>query len=61
MPPSSAAPATTTSTGLALRVVMLDVDFDVHEPPELLEHLRVLARRLERAAGAVGSTGGPGP
>jgi predicted DNA-binding transcriptional regulator YafY len=35
---------------LALRVAMLGVDFDVHEPPELAEHLLLLARRLERAA-----------
>jgi len=35
---------------LALRVAMLGVDFDVHEPPELVEHLRVLGRRLGRAA-----------
>ena len=35
---------------LALRVAMLDVDFEVHEPPELVEHLRALAVRLERAA-----------
>jgi predicted DNA-binding transcriptional regulator YafY len=34
---------------LALRVAMLGVDFEVHEPPELIEHLRVLASRLERA------------
>jgi predicted DNA-binding transcriptional regulator YafY len=34
---------------LAARVAMLGVDFDVHEPPELVEHLRVLAIRLERA------------
>jgi predicted DNA-binding transcriptional regulator YafY len=36
---------------LALRIAMLDVDFDAHEPPELAEHLRALARRLARAAG----------
>jgi predicted DNA-binding transcriptional regulator YafY len=36
---------------LALRIAMLGVDFDVHEPPELLDHLRTLARRLGRAAG----------
>jgi predicted DNA-binding transcriptional regulator YafY len=35
---------------LALRVAMLGVDFEVHEPPELLDHLRELAARLERAA-----------
>jgi predicted DNA-binding transcriptional regulator YafY len=34
---------------LALRVAMLGVDFEVHEPPELVEHLRALAERLERA------------
>jgi predicted DNA-binding transcriptional regulator YafY len=35
---------------LALRVAMLGVDFEVHEPPELVEHVRVVARRLRRAA-----------
>jgi predicted DNA-binding transcriptional regulator YafY len=35
---------------LAVRVAMLGVDFHVHEPPELAEHLLGLARRLERAA-----------
>jgi predicted DNA-binding transcriptional regulator YafY len=34
---------------LALRVAMLPVDFEVHEPPELIEHLRTLTSRLERA------------
>jgi len=41
---------------LALRVAMLGVDFEVHEPPELVEHPRALvehpralAERLERA------------
>jgi predicted DNA-binding transcriptional regulator YafY len=37
---------------LALRVAMLGVDFEVHEPPELVEQLRMLASRLERATGA---------
>jgi predicted DNA-binding transcriptional regulator YafY len=36
---------------LALRVAMLGVDFEVHEPPELADHLRALAERLERASG----------
>lgn len=36
---------------LALRVAMLGVDFEVREPPELLEHVRALALRLRRAAG----------
>jgi predicted DNA-binding transcriptional regulator YafY len=35
---------------LALRIAMLGVDFEVHEPPELVEHLRALALRLRRAA-----------
>ena len=34
---------------LALRVAMLRVDFEVHEPPELIEHLQALAVRLRRA------------
>ena len=37
---------------LAVRIAMLDVDFEVHEPPELVEHLRSLAGRFSRAAGA---------
>ena len=36
---------------LALRIAMLGVDVDVHEPPELVAQLKVLARRLRRAAG----------
>ena len=35
---------------LALRVIMLRVDFELHEPPELAERLRALAARLERGA-----------
>jgi predicted DNA-binding transcriptional regulator YafY len=35
---------------LALRIAMLGVDFEVHEPPELVDHLRALASRLSRAA-----------
>jgi predicted DNA-binding transcriptional regulator YafY len=35
---------------LAVRVTMLGADFDVHEPPELVEHLIGLARRLGRLA-----------
>jgi predicted DNA-binding transcriptional regulator YafY len=35
---------------LALRLVMLDVELKVEEPPELIEHLRALAGRLQRAA-----------
>jgi predicted DNA-binding transcriptional regulator YafY len=35
---------------LALRIAMLGVDFDVHEPPDLAEHVRTLADRLRRAA-----------
>jgi predicted DNA-binding transcriptional regulator YafY len=37
---------------LALRLIMLGADLDVHEPPELRERLGELAARLARAAGA---------
>jgi predicted DNA-binding transcriptional regulator YafY len=37
---------------LALRVVMLGADVEVHEPPELLATLRRVAGRLQRAAAA---------
>ena len=33
---------------LALRVAMLGVEFEVHEPPELVEELRALSGRLAR-------------
>ncbi len=36
---------------LALRIAMLGVDFEVQEPPELVDHVRALASRLARAAG----------
>ena len=35
---------------LAARLTMLGVEFEVHEPPELIEHLQALAARLARAA-----------
>jgi predicted DNA-binding transcriptional regulator YafY len=34
---------------LTLRVAMLGVDLEVHEPPELVDELREMAQRLERA------------
>jgi predicted DNA-binding transcriptional regulator YafY len=34
---------------LAMRIAMLGVDFEVHEPPELSDHLKALAGRLRRA------------
>jgi predicted DNA-binding transcriptional regulator YafY len=34
---------------LAVRIAMLGVEFEVHEPPELAEHLGALADRLRRA------------
>ena len=34
---------------LAIRIAMLDVDFEVQEPPELRERLATLADRLKRA------------
>ncbi len=36
---------------LGMRVTMLGAEFEVHEPPELIEHLQDLARRLNRATG----------
>ena len=42
---------------LALRVAMLGVDFEVHEPPELAVQLRTLARRLRRATSADNQAG----
>ena len=41
---------------LALRIAMLGFDVEVHEPPELMSQLKVLARRLEAAGN---SRGGP--
>ena len=34
---------------LAMRIAMLGVDFEVHDPPELVEHMRTLASRLGAA------------
>ena len=42
---------------LALRIAMLGVDFEVHEPEELREGLKALADRLLRASGAGGDRG----
>lgn len=36
---------------LGFHVALLGVDFEVHEPPELIAHLRTLAERLQRATG----------
>jgi predicted DNA-binding transcriptional regulator YafY len=36
---------------LAMRIGMLGVDFEVHEPPELAQRMRALAARFGRAAG----------
>ena len=37
---------------LALRVAMIGAEFEVHEPPELVERLRALAARVGRATGS---------
>ena len=34
---------------LAIRIAMLGVEVEVHEPPELIEEVKALARRLNRA------------
>jgi predicted DNA-binding transcriptional regulator YafY len=36
---------------LALRLALLDCEFEVHEPPELVDYLRSLGARVSRAAG----------
>ena len=44
---------------LAIYVTVFGFDYDVHGPPELVDHVRVLAGRLQRAASgrAAGVTG----
>ena len=37
--------------GLTIHLMLLGVDFQVHDPPEFIDHLRRLAGRLERASG----------
>jgi predicted DNA-binding transcriptional regulator YafY len=39
---------------LAIRIAMIGVDFEVHDPPELREHLNALSDRLRRAAALTG-------
>jgi predicted DNA-binding transcriptional regulator YafY len=39
---------------LAMRIAMLGVDVEVHEPPELIEYVGAMARRLGRAAAPSG-------
>ena len=51
---ASTAPTDDELEWLALRIVMLDEEVDVHEPPELVAMLRGLARRLQRATGGEG-------
>ncbi|MFK3980319.1 helix-turn-helix transcriptional regulator [Micromonospora sp. NPDC050397] len=42
---------------LATRLLLLGCEFEVHEPPELVEHLRALGGRARRAAGAGSESG----
>lgn len=37
---------------LAVWIAAFGFDFDIHEPPELAEHMRTLAARMQRAAGS---------
>ncbi|TKK87973.1 YafY family transcriptional regulator [Herbidospora galbida] len=39
---------------LAVHLGLLDLDFDVSEPPELIEHLRLVAARFTRATAVAG-------
>jgi predicted DNA-binding transcriptional regulator YafY len=46
---------------LAVRIAMLGAEFEVHEPPELIERLREVGERIARGAGGPRrSAGGPG-
>jgi len=45
---------------LAIHVAVLGIDFEAHEPPELLDHIRTLAERLGRATPPAPSTPPPG-
>ena len=42
---------------LAIRLILLDCDFEIHEPPELGVYIRTLGERLRRTAGGFA----PGP
>jgi predicted DNA-binding transcriptional regulator YafY len=37
---------------LAMRIAMIDFDFEVHEPPEVIERLRLVGDRIARGVGA---------
>ncbi|OLT19310.1 hypothetical protein BJF78_11195 [Pseudonocardia sp. CNS-139] len=39
---------------LAVHLALLDVDFDVLDPPELVEHVRAIGERYGRAAATMG-------
>ncbi|WP_370419675.1 helix-turn-helix transcriptional regulator [Streptomyces sp. QH1-20] len=39
---------------VAFRLALIDCEFEAHEPPELVDHLRDLGARITRAAGATG-------
>jgi len=41
--------------GLAAHIASFGVDFEVDQPPELVDHVRRLSSRLSRAAGTLGS------
>jgi hypothetical protein len=36
---------------IAVHLALTGLEFEVREPPELIEHMRLLAERLRRAAG----------
>jgi predicted DNA-binding transcriptional regulator YafY len=39
--------------GITIHLSMLGVEFEVHEPPELIDYIRKLTERLGRATGVV--------
>ncbi|HEX6569147.1 MAG TPA: YafY family protein [Acidimicrobiales bacterium] len=47
-----------TLDNLAYHLVTMGLDFTVDEPPELVDHIRAIARRLDRASCPAGGAGG---
>jgi hypothetical protein len=41
---------------LAVWVALMDIDFEVHEPPELVDRIQALSTRLAAAARSSGSS-----
>ncbi len=46
---------------LAFRLIVLDCDFEIHEPAELADYVRMLGERLGRSSTLVAAPAGAGP